>query len=51
VFFHRDVEFSFRVISSHSCWTNSSRSRQKDPDRQLGPILALGIVDVDLSGI
>src|SRR5271155_4760546 len=28
VFLHRHVQLSFRVIFSHSCWTNSSRSRQ-----------------------
>jgi hypothetical protein len=28
VFLHRHVQLSFRLIFSHSCWTNSSRSRQ-----------------------
>ncbi len=28
VFLHRHVQLSFRVIFSHSRWTNSSRSRQ-----------------------
>jgi hypothetical protein len=30
VFLHRHVQLSFRVIFSHSRWTNSSRSRHDD---------------------
>src|SRR5580704_18725466 len=30
VFLHRHVQFSFRVIFSHSCWTNSRPSRQNE---------------------
>jgi hypothetical protein len=34
VFLHRHVQLSFKVIFSHSCWTNSSQARH-DPESML----------------
>jgi hypothetical protein len=33
VFLHRHVQLSFKVIFSHSCWTNSSQARHYRPRR------------------